>query len=1466
MTHMLATSTVHRSPPKPGWYTEELDEEWIEPEISAIVQESQEASSPRQSRSIQSQGNISIISNNNANTSLQEPSSPPAQGTFVVREDQAPTPILVIPPGQKKGKNAMKDFFSPLALETMFEPPSPKLSSQELPEQQIEPEQPEYYESVAEQSEEPEQSFGEADMEEETRPFVEASSDEPEEGEDVIVASDIPNLASFDGRKPSSHFKFTFSANCPPRVPSVVPEDPSPSHTPNWSPMPAQSQPQPQPPATDPRLRLFHFQYDTFTREHLSAIVDSIAVHTPSDSSDSKTPHNVLSQSRTGNVSTDDSYLRATKRLRLTPPSNTSQQEEPEPKQRRDYIGESRNLMNKIRQARTPSMMTTISAKENVEPTFIADQSTVESRPRRIPTSDLRSIWFSDSGSNSSARHGSPAPSSSLQPSSAHLSTSLHPIYPNSTLTPSMPSSLYSSSSGSKPSTIASALGYRRQAADLMAQIRMDMKTGKRLFSLETAKGSVEDEGENGPLHVSVTPASPGSTQHLTIPASQRSASPQQGAVPRKLPGRSPRKLLLRLSAADEVDRELAMNKSVSDTSLQDIPPVQSQTIAPFSIQSASEPIQAFHVNISPPTLADIQALRPPSTIGETNRVVSSGTSASVETADSAMTRGTTATSATSVITVRSSSSGSMVSAPSFVKHPGPVQMTRITPQDMPPLPDTVGGMRFDHVLMRWIKAMPSKENEDVEAGLTAVSEESEDPFRDFESLRSGDDEPTNTHMQANSFAEAFISDDDTFGDEQHMQPIAAQVVDTDTDDSFDFDAESRMGVVEVMTGEVSTDPETTDSENDFRGEVDPVPESADEDEDATATLPKRDTTILSNVATANISTSLGSHRVVEPPRSVLKNATPALKTPRNLHRSHRRSVSFSDGRREGKILGLGEDEGPSPLLPAGPILDDLPEPSFVNDTPSRQPSLGESSSSRRMFARSTKERDLSMAQGNQTFLTECSFGVARDNLVHIITDAHPYMPYWETLEEVDLSGKGIESVARLKEFLPRLDALNLDNNALSWLTGIPRSLRALSVSSNLLTAMTSFNQLLNLEVLDISNNQIDSLQQLSCLRHLRELKADGNAISSLDGLSGLSNLRKLSLKGNHLCHIKFEEMNWPRMELVNLSRNRIREISGIGTVGSLCALNLDHNQLGSIEGEDSQPKLRTLRISSNRLTRLDVSSFVNVRTLYADNNKLGDIVGVKRLRRLENLSLRNQGGAGLSLRVHDIRDVKRLYLSGNPLSREFLNEACYHLVYLELAGCRITELPANLAQLIPNVRVLNLNYNFLVDGRALDGLTRLRKLTLIGSRLKGTKSLVRMLKRMPEIEMLDFRMNPCTLGWYLPILVQDVPSALQPSEEGFGGGEAAAMEFEGGLRPGRPYGHGGGGAGSRSHRASWQELDAKFRCDLPDEAYVGRLAYRGLVMRACPRIKMLDGVLVESGEREKAERLLEGVMIAKQA
>ena len=96
--------------------------------------------------------------------------------------------------------------------------------------------------------------------------------------------------------------------------------------------------------------------------------------------------------------------------------------------------------------------------------------------------------------------------------------------------------------------------------------------------------------------------------------------------------------------------------------------------------------------------------------------------------------------------------------------------------------------------------------------------------------------------------------------------------------------------------------------------------------------------------------------------------------------------------------------------------------------------------------------------------------------------------------------------------------------------------------------------------------------------------------------------------------------------------------------------------------------------------------------------------------------------------------------LPGNPLPTTFFNQACHSLVYIEMAACKLSSLPPSFSSFAPNVRSLNLNYNFFSDVTNLGGLAHLTKLSVVGSRLEATKPVMRMLKTLPRLEMLDLR------------------------------------------------------------------------------------------------------------------------------
>ncbi|KAL1744080.1 hypothetical protein HDZ31DRAFT_64432 [Schizophyllum fasciatum] len=592
------------------------------------------------------------------------------------------------------------------------------------------------------------------------------------------------------------------------------------------------------------------------------------------------------------------------------------------------------------------------------------------------------------------------------------------------------------------------------------------------------------------------------------------------------------------------------------------------------------------------------------------------------------------------------------------------------------------------------------------------------------------------------------------------------------------------------------------------------------------------------------------------------------------------------------------------------------------------------------------------------------SFSLARSALIRALTDVVPFIPYWDTLREVDLTvlgapeeetgpttgaprdgsgaagmdakrqqaareerdeddtgssardgdmslaasgevrhgrrGQKLESLVGLEDCCPVLVGVRVANNALTYLTGLPRTVLRLDAAHNLLSETTSFGECCaRVEALDVRGNRLTGgAENLAPLHALRTLDASRNRLTSVAGVQRLRNLVRLDLHGNRI-EGRVQAGDWPKLEYLNLSNNKITSLEGLDRVPALVVLDLDNNDLGDVVLPPAAlARLRILRLSGNaRVRRVEgVERLPALRVFYADGCRMevGALVGASSgsnradagageidgsslslrrasrlsdldLRRsgssasvaapelsastgaarrwparLENLSLRNQcreRGAARKRRdavdllalTSDVRDVKRLYLSGNALSYSPASRAvpCYSLVYLELAACRLTALPDAFAGLFPNVRVLNLNYNFLEDREAakLRGLVRLRRLSMVGGRVGDAKVLVGIVSGMHEVESVDFRMHPCTLGWYLPLLVKDVPGALSPS-----------------------------GAGE------WAEMDAKFRRDLPDEAYIGRLAYRGLMMQRCGQLRTLDGVGVTEKEVRKAGRLLSAV------
>lgn len=439
-------------------------------------------------------------------------------------------------------------------------------------------------------------------------------------------------------------------------------------------------------------------------------------------------------------------------------------------------------------------------------------------------------------------------------------------------------------------------------------------------------------------------------------------------------------------------------------------------------------------------------------------------------------------------------------------------------------------------------------------------------------------------------------------------------------------------------------------------------------------------------------------------------------------------------------------------------------------------------------------------------------------DLVDRLSEVEPFEPYWEDLTELDVQGKRLTSLHMLDEFCGKVVKLDASSNALGHLEGVPLSVRQLKVSQNMLTELTSWDHLTNLQYVDVSGNELQSLSALKHLVHLRSVKADDNQLTSLDGLDNHDGLLHLRARNNLIEEVDFASLQLERLTELDLAGNQINCIRNLEVLPALSKLKVSHNKLEEFVIEGTVRALRHLDVSDNDLTSLDIGNLPGLHSLYADRNSLTELRGFSRARRLDSLSLREQRGSerldvGFLAAAYEVR---KLFLSGNYLGTfeprvDFLN-----LQFLELANCGLQSLPEDLGQLMPNLRTLNLNFNAISDVSALRFVPRLKKLLLAGNRLADSTTVTELLIDYPHLTQLDMRDNPITLGFYAPLQV------LVPTQSDQG---AAVDPF---VLPNAD-----------------EEKDETYAKRLDDATRQRRRLHQIVFVTSCERLRMLDGLRI---------------------
>ncbi|KAI8073171.1 hypothetical protein BC940DRAFT_364262 [Gongronella butleri] len=436
----------------------------------------------------------------------------------------------------------------------------------------------------------------------------------------------------------------------------------------------------------------------------------------------------------------------------------------------------------------------------------------------------------------------------------------------------------------------------------------------------------------------------------------------------------------------------------------------------------------------------------------------------------------------------------------------------------------------------------------------------------------------------------------------------------------------------------------------------------------------------------------------------------------------------------------------------------------------------------------------------------------------------------WSSLRILDLRHQNIEAIHALDTRFPMLESLDVSYNVLHSMSGLPTTLRVVKAASNRLTYMDGFRLLSKLEYLDVSDNAIRSFEGMSLCQQCKTLIADNNKLTSCLPLQEMKGLVTLRLSGNDLDQLTLDALY--QLETLDVSYNRITHVETLNGLSKLQYLNLDNNSIKSIALDEPLKSVRTLRLNHNRLAYFQARWVPHVRILYLDSNQLVRIDSLDQLPELSVLSVRDQSGQPLHVGINDLYSTTKLYLSGLPIKQLSGLDVFESLSYLELCAAHLEELPRDFATCVPRLTVLYLNDNYLKHIAPLRHCRSLRKLILINNRLKELAPLVKTVRCLSQLEVLDLRHNPLTYKLYAQI---QYPSAYRRHHRWH-----LLCRY---LAP--------------EHDTQWPSTDTVFFQALPAQWQHRRLLYRAMFIQGAKALQLLDQVNVTTAERDDSHELL---------
>lgn len=496
----------------------------------------------------------------------------------------------------------------------------------------------------------------------------------------------------------------------------------------------------------------------------------------------------------------------------------------------------------------------------------------------------------------------------------------------------------------------------------------------------------------------------------------------------------------------------------------------------------------------------------------------------------------------------------------------------------------------------------------------------------------------------------------------------------------------------------------------------------------------------------------------------------------------------------------------------------------------------------------------------NLSQMGDMTFTQSNKRLISLITGSIDESA-WELITSIDLSNKNLERVEALDNYLPSLRRMNVSNNHLEFIEGMPDSLIDLNISHNRVGNITSFKKFRDLLILNVSFNGLTSLSCFSYNLHLTSLVLNHNKVRNLGGLGVMYNLLQLDLSSNELSgQIDFGKFEFPSLQILNLSENRIQSVTGVENLPKLRVLNLNDNSLEKFTCVGRHSHLKKLLLKFNKLKELDLDPFPFLRILRIDGNSFTSIGDFKKLKFLDELSAKCQNSSSVVTQiVNQTFDISNLDLSGNYVISALLSDTSRIQVFanlnlLNLSAVALTSLPESFGTIFENVRELNLNFNKLTCLEGLKKLCRLKKVSTVSNNMTKLEMVLSSLgNSRATLKLLDLRLNVFNFEIY--------PFVFNPHEleiaaaSGFSKFESSPIPLEA-YDDIENFSIHYNTLIKSQHE--WEERDADFfkqmRLDGDYKRINERLSYETILIKFFPKLKNLDGGNISLRRRAQAE------------